>query len=489
MANRLGFWFRPQCAANAIRRLRHPSAPLPPIFVFLLLILFASLAVWTTSAFGVAVSMAAARVVPPVPSGPFACDRSAHATRVHHAIPSFSAGGPSCLTVSANRCTYEMGLQITLPSLMPPSGMNPLVRILIYQSFFLSTSGDDPPLLIQSINIATSQHYRLEVVIANSTIRAERTIGGGAHALRFSSVHLSNANITVYGCHIVAFDVSATEHITNSTIQLLSSAIEAIGLAGAAFAAYFSSSPLADTRVNVTGSLLNATSSGRTYGLFFTYSPLFRSCYRLFDTHIVSRSSGALAPSYGLQLESSALLHSTMSMYEGSMSAQSERSGSYLLHIVTPLTEPVELSNSVLSFHGTALSALGNGNTEVALIRFYNVHLSSSIIEAIGGSFFILKGGAGVAYVFEFGSAIANRSTIRTNETAIACEGTEEQCVLLLLRSPTDSLFGFYGSSLVFRGHYSSILWQLFGTSVSSHCFCASRQTYRCRKKNFQQRV
>ena len=245
-----------------------------------------------------------------------------------------------------------MGLQITLPSLMQPSGMNPLVRILIYGSTFLSTGSDDPPLLIQSTNSATSQHYRLEVVIANSTIRAERTIGGGAHALRFSSVYryLSNANITVFGCHIVAFDVSATgllfssSPITNSTIQLLSSAIEAIGLAGAAFAAYFSNSPLAD-RVNVTGSLLNATSSGRTYGLFFTYSPLFRSSFRLFDTHIVSRLSGAQAPSYGLQLESSAPLHCTMSMYEGSMSAQSERSGSYMLHIVTPLTQPVELSN------------------------------------------------------------------------------------------------------------------------------------------------
>ena len=47
----------------------------------------------------------AARVAPPVPSGPFACDGATHMARVSHTIPSFSAGGPSCLTVSANRCT------------------------------------------------------------------------------------------------------------------------------------------------------------------------------------------------------------------------------------------------------------------------------------------------------------------------------------------------------------------------------------------------
>ena len=37
------------------------------------------------------VVMAAARVVPPVPSGRFACDGVTYAARVHHALPSFGA--------------------------------------------------------------------------------------------------------------------------------------------------------------------------------------------------------------------------------------------------------------------------------------------------------------------------------------------------------------------------------------------------------------
>ena len=170
------------------------------------------------------------------PRSLFVCDGAMHAARVSHTIPPFRAGGPSCLTISASHCTYNNGLQITIPASIPPptpTGTKPLVRILIYRSTFLSSETDNAALLIQSTNSATSQHYRLEVVIANSTIRAERaTTDGYVFALRFFMIQLVNANITIFGCDIstlttgidtaYAIFFSASPSV-KSSIQLLSS--------------------------------------------------------------------------------------------------------------------------------------------------------------------------------------------------------------------------------------------------------------------------
>ena len=72
--------------------------------------------------------------------------------------------GPSSLTVSANRCTFQKGLSITIPSSAPPPGMNPLVRILIYGSTFLSTNTEDPPFTANAATAGGSQGLTNAVV-------------------------------------------------------------------------------------------------------------------------------------------------------------------------------------------------------------------------------------------------------------------------------------------------------------------------------------
>ena len=458
-------------AAFSAQSIHHP--------VQLFFIFTIGIALWSVSSSSTVV-MAGARVVPP---NPYACDRLTHTSRVHHTIPPFSAGGQSCLTVSANLCTYQKGLQITLPASAPPPGMNPLVRILIYQSSFLSPNSIDPALFIQSTSSATSQQYRLEVVIANSTIRAEWTDGGGTvFALQFSSIHFTNANITLYGSHVSAVSnsgyglVFSSSPITNSTFKLLSSTIEAIGSTSTFHAISFSTSPLTGVFVNITASLINVTSGGRTYGLSFASSHLLRSTVRLFDTHIVSQSTGANVPSNSLVLESSTVSHSTINVYGGSIIAMNGLFDSYAVHITTLTTLPIEISNGVLSFHGTVLAASssGIGSTGVAAVRLSKVLLTASTIEVIGGSMTARKMGSGSgsssANVLEFGSAVANASsTIRTNGTTIACESTAMECVFLALGSATDSLVGVYGASLGLRGGSTATIWKLIGSAGTAN--------------------
>ena len=274
-----------------------------------LLFLFIRIALWPISPLGAA-SIAAARVIPPVSSGPFACNEFTHTTRVNHTIPSFRVGGSSCFTVSANRCTYEKGLQIIIPSSMPPPGMNPLVRILIYQSSFRSLNSADPALFIQSTNTATSQQYRLEVVIANSTILAERmTDSVSVCALHFSSINFINSNVTVNGCHIATMGAYAyglrfsSSHITNSTLRVLSSTVEANGVVASSVSI---DSRLTGVQLHISGSLLNASASFSCYGLSFVFSPLLGSTVRLFRTRIVVDHSAAIH-AFGLYINSSPL--------------------------------------------------------------------------------------------------------------------------------------------------------------------------------------
>ena len=77
-------------------------------------------------------------------------------------------------------------------------------------------------LFIRSNNNATSHHYHLEVVIANSTIRAERTTGSGAvYTLTFSSVRFTNANmLAVFGCIFTAIGAGSSSSALWAALHL-----------------------------------------------------------------------------------------------------------------------------------------------------------------------------------------------------------------------------------------------------------------------------
>ena len=456
----------------------HRRRPLPLLLRVLFLALSITIALLPISSLGAIV--VAARVVPPVPSGPFACDGATHATRVHHAIPSFSVGGPSCLTISANRCTYQKGLNITIPSSVPPSGMNPLVRILIYGSTFLSTNTEDPALLIQSTSSATSQHYRFEVVIANSTIRAERTSGSGTvNALQFSSIHFINAIFTVFGCHIAAINNATGDGmrglhlesapLTSSTFQLLSSTctVESSGSRGSAHAVDFSNSPPTDTHLNISGSLLNATTVGnnaQSLGISFSASPLLRSTVRLFSSHVIGHTMGDNSAASCLHFSLNAITQSMVGVYGGTLSASSARNDALAVY----LKATSHLSNSVVSFHDAAISAFSSSQRSdtAFFFIFSSANIAASTVEAIGGSISVtsrLKDG--IVATIQFTSFTAG-STIRTNGTAITCENDARMCIgyFISMSSVTDSLFGFYGGSLRLRGGIDSMMWYVTGS-------------------------
>ena len=123
---------------------------------------------------------AAARVVPPIPPGPFSCSGSIHATRVTHTVPAFPINGAQCLTIGISGCTYHEGLEIALPSAPPPSGTKPLIRVLINEATMKSSDGGVAALLFSSAGPAASQSYLLEVVIANSALQSD-VATGSAH--------------------------------------------------------------------------------------------------------------------------------------------------------------------------------------------------------------------------------------------------------------------------------------------------------------------
>ena len=132
------------------------------------------------------------------------------------------------------------------------------------------------------------------------------------------------------------------------------------------------------------------------------------------------------------------------------------------------LSEPVNLSNSVVSIRGVVLSLFG-GEFGGLIFHLSRVRFISSTMEVVGGSIAVdLRGGSG--RIFEFNNVVAEESTIRTNETEIVCDSSDGWCVLLLLISSTvtGSLFGFCGGSIALKGATSSLtpaaIWQLQGT-------------------------
>ena len=458
-----------------------------PLLLFLSLVIVLSIDVIglrLANAPSVTVMAAAASAVS---SNQFVCDGATHAVRVNHTTPVFTVEGPSSLTVSANRCTYQKGLNITIPSSAPPPGMNPLVRILIYGSTFLSTNTKNPALLIQSTSNATSQHYRLEVVIANSTIRAEQTTGSGdVYALHFYSISFRQAKMTVFGCRITASTTAAHAHgivftsslITNSTVQLLSSTVDTFSMDGNANSVDLVRSPLTDAHVNISGSLLNATSDQSwSFGLSISNSPLLRSNLRLFSARIVSHSSGNVGPTFGIFFSTSALTHSNFSMYGGSVSSTSLKSATFGVNLVSAS----HVSNSVFSFHGTSLSAFSGGTVffGCSLLTFTDSNVTASAVDIMGGSITVVNRGSSAGLIIRVTSSpLAGGSVIRTNGTALTCEGNTDGCVLLDVTSPVaDSLFGFYGGSLVFSGATASRIWKVQGTKaiVTDTSFVLSR--------------
>ena len=367
---------------------------------------------------------------------------------------------------------------------MPPPGINPLVRILIYQSSFLSPNSKDAALLIHGANLATPQYYRLEVVIANSTIRAEQAAGSeNIFALQFTTIHLANANLSVYGCHIAAITAAdrtslvltafaiffTSSPITNSTVQLLSSTLEACSGDGFAQALVFSDCPLTDTHVNISGSVLNATSGGFSRGISFLSTPLYRGTVRLFGTHIISQSTGTTDPTYGFYTSGGSIINSSISMHGGSLTAMGE--WSFAVHIESPVPQKVHVFNSILSFHGAALLTVGDGT---AVFRLSNVFLAGAAIEVIGGSIRhnATKHGSIDGCILDFAGTVTKGSTIRITETAIVCEYTVVgTCAFLKFFNSqvNNTLVGIYGGSLILSAHTSPYLWRLMWSSDTTN--------------------
>ena len=427
------------------------------------------------------VQMAAARVVPPVPSGPFACYGATHEDHVSKDVPDFLS---SSLTVSADRCTYGKGLQITLPTSAPPPGTQPLVRILIYQSSFLSPNSDRPALLIRSANGAASQHYRLEVVIANSTLRAERTSGAGDTVALHFYASFTNATITVFGCYISATSSAAFSSIAialtessvrNSTIRLLSSTVEGYGGAGLGCAVLFLDSVVVDTRLNISGSLLSASGRKVSQAIKFETSSLLRSTVLLFGVRMATTATGVDARC--LYFHASNLTGTMVHVYGGSIEATTSAQGSPQA-VIFGFSH---LSNSIVSFHGTAITATATGDIIAAdCLHLFGCTVSACTVEVIGGSMAVTHRGSGDAAIVALTKTfVAGGSIIRTNGTVNTCESSKLGCTVFFLPSCSvrDSLIGFYGGSLVLNGKSASILWvvQESETMISNTTLVASR--------------
>ena len=409
------------------------------------------------------------RISPPQ-INPFNREGETYSARVVYSLPPFTTDGPDCMTIAATNCTFSQGLVLILSTKAPPkNGTRPLIRILISSSTLLTGATADSALLVQG-NAYATRNYRLEVSVANSTVRAqglEQTLRANIQAIHFSQIHLVNSNITIVGCEISAVVIGARSvalfidegSLENSAIRVLNSSLEArsgnsVSSYGNNYAAtiFVTFAPFTNSSLlYISESRFNSTSFGHSCACLTLEGILLsNSTVRLENTRFVGRGTEGNA----LIFQHCNLDQSVFSVRGGSFGIESDANTARMMGFSNGLVGGKKsIVGSVFSVQNTIIK-VRCGSGRALVFEFMVAPISAFLLEIIGGSIEVL--GETQTQLWGFWGPIETDlrdSIFRTNGTAITCITTTGLANGLMIdHQVRNTIFGFYGGTFSLAG-------------------------------------